>query len=43
MNSTIVNNINNCAMPDDTLICLGDWSFGGFEVSVNFGIELCVK
>lgn len=31
MNDTIVNNINSVAMPDDILICLGDWSFGGFE------------
>lgn len=31
MNSTIVNNINYRVKPDDILLCLGDWSFGGFE------------
>jgi calcineurin-like phosphoesterase family protein len=31
MNSTIVDNINEVVMQDDILICLGDWSFGGFE------------
>lgn len=31
MNDTIVNNINATVRPDDYLIHLGDWSFGGFE------------
>jgi len=31
MNSAIVNNINEVVMQDDIAICLGDWSFGGFE------------
>lgn len=43
MNSTIVNNINNCAMPDDTLICLGDWSFGGFESIREFWDRIMCK
>lgn len=29
MNDTIVNNINNVVQPEDVLIHLGDWSFGG--------------
>ena len=43
MNSTIVNNINNCVMPDDTLICLGDWSFGGFESIREFWDRIMCK
>lgn len=43
MNSTIVNNINECAMPDDTLICLGDWSFGGFESIREFWGRIMCK
>lgn len=43
MNSAIVNNINNCAMPDDTLICLGDWSFGGFESIREFWDRIMCK
>jgi len=43
MNSVIVNNINNCAMPDDTLICLGDWSFGGFESIREFWDRIMCK
>lgn len=31
MNNTIVSNINNVVGQDDILICLGDWSFGGFD------------
>jgi calcineurin-like phosphoesterase family protein len=31
MNDTIVNNINSRVGENDILICLGDWSFGGFE------------
>lgn len=31
MNDSMVNNINNVVMPDDILIHLGDWSFGGYD------------
>jgi len=31
MNDAIVNNINSRVGEDDILICLGDWSFGGFD------------
>lgn len=37
MNETLVNNINNVVKQDDTLIMLGDVSFGGFD---NIGIFL---
>ena len=30
-NQTIVNGINNVVDKDDTLYCLGDWSFGGID------------
>lgn len=43
MNDTIVNNINNVAMQDDILICLGDWSFGGFEKIKEFWDRLVCK
>jgi calcineurin-like phosphoesterase family protein len=43
MNFAIVNNINNCVMPDDTLICLGDWSFGGFESIREFWDRIMCK
>lgn len=43
MNAAIVNNINNCAMPDDLLICLGDWSFGGFESIREFWDRIMCK
>jgi calcineurin-like phosphoesterase family protein len=43
MNSAIVNNINNCVMTDDTLICLGDWSFGGFESIREFWDRIMCK
>lgn len=43
MNAAIVNNINNCAMPDDILICLGDWSFGGFESIREFWDRIMCK
>lgn len=42
MNAKIVNNINDCVKPDDILICLGDWSFGGFNRVAEFrGRILC--
>ncbi len=43
MNSTIVNNINECAGQDDVLICLGDWSFGGFENIAEFWNRIVCK
>ena len=43
MNTSIVNNINSCAMPDDILICLGDWSFGGFESIREFWDRIMCK
>ena len=36
MNATLVNNINELVDPDDILIHLGDWSFGGFEMIREF-------
>ena len=43
MNKTIVNNINSLVRADDILICLGDWSFGGFENIPKFRNELLCK
>lgn len=43
MNSAIVYNINSCAMPDDILICLGDWSFGGFGYIREFWDRIVCK
>lgn len=43
MNDIIVNNINEVAMQDDVLICLGDWSFGGFEKIREFWNRLVCK
>jgi calcineurin-like phosphoesterase family protein len=43
MNDTIVNNINSCVMPDDVLIHLGDWSFGGFDRIKDFYDRLICK
>ena len=43
MNSRIVENINKCAAQDDILICLGDWSFGGFESITEFWNRLICK
>lgn len=43
MNSEIVNNINNYVMQDDILICLGDWSFGGFESIKEFWDRIVCK
>jgi calcineurin-like phosphoesterase family protein len=31
MNQTLVDRINQQVMPNDILIHLGDWSFGGFD------------
>jgi calcineurin-like phosphoesterase family protein len=43
MNSTIVDNINQVVMQDEILICLGDWSFGGFESIREFWDRLVCK
>lgn len=43
MNAAIVNNINAVANQDDLLICLGDWSFGGFDSIQNFYNRLICK
>jgi calcineurin-like phosphoesterase family protein len=43
MNQTIVQKINNNVMPNDILICLGDWSFGGFENIREFWDKLVCK
>jgi calcineurin-like phosphoesterase family protein len=43
MNSVIVNNINENVEQDDVLICLGDWSFGGFENIKEFWERLVCK
>lgn len=36
MNTRIVENINSVVGQDDILLCLGDWSFGGFESIKQF-------
>lgn len=43
MNDRIVNNINENVKKDDTLICLGDWSFGGFNSIQEFWDRLNCK
>jgi len=43
MNARIVNNINEVAGQDDILICLGDWSFGGYEKIFEFQKRLICK
>lgn len=43
MNSVIVNNINEMVKPDDTLIHLGDLSFGGFDKIEQFLDRLSCK
>lgn len=43
MNSTIVENINAVAGQDDILICMGDWSFGGYEKIFEFHSRLICK
>ena len=43
MNSVIVDNINSKIGPDDTLIHLGDFSFGGFESIGQFLDRLVCK
>ncbi len=36
MNTALVENINKYVKPDDWLLHLGDWSFGGFEMIAKF-------
>lgn len=43
MNARIVDNINDCVDQKDVLICLGDWSFGGFESITEFWNRLICK
>ena len=43
MNTTIVGNINNVVGQDDILICLGDFSFGGFDSIQEFYNRLICK
>jgi calcineurin-like phosphoesterase family protein len=43
MNAAIVDNINDCAGQGDILICLGDWSFGGYESIAEFWNRLICK
>jgi hypothetical protein len=43
MNAAIVDSINDCAKQEDILICLGDWSFGGFESITEFWNRLICK
>ena len=43
MNRTIVDNINKVVMPDDTLVHLGDWSFGGLENIWNLRNRIMCK
>ena len=43
MNALIVNNINENVMQDDILICLGDWSFGGYDSIREFWDRIVCK
>ena len=43
MNSAIVDNINQVVNQGDILICLGDWSFGGFESIKEFWDRIICK
>jgi calcineurin-like phosphoesterase family protein len=43
MNEAIVNGINWNVGQDDILICLGDWSFGGFESIEQFRNRIVCK
>lgn len=43
MNADIVNNINNNIMQDDIAICLGDWSFGGYDSIREFWDRIVCK
>ncbi len=43
MNTAIVNGINSKVGPDDILVHLGDWSFGGFESISEFRNQIVCK
>lgn len=43
MNEVIVKNINNTVNPNDILVHLGDWSFGGFEKIEEFRNKIFCK
>jgi calcineurin-like phosphoesterase family protein len=43
MNEGIVNGINSVVEPNDWLIHLGDWSFGGFEKIAEFRSQINCK
>ena len=43
MNNVIVDNINNMVGENDILFHLGDWSFGGFENSIEFRNRIVCK
>ena len=43
MNSAIVSGINSVVGPDDVLVHLGDWSFGGFESIAEFRKKILCK
>ena len=43
MNETLVTNINNHVNPNDWLIHMGDWSFGGFEKVQEFRDQINCK
>jgi calcineurin-like phosphoesterase family protein len=43
MNAAIVDNINAVVKQDDVVICLGDWSFGGFDSILEFWGRLVCK
>jgi len=43
MNESIINGINWNVGQDDILICLGDWSFGGFEYIEEFRNRIVCK
>lgn len=43
MNQALVEEINSKVQDDDTLVCLGDWSFGGIENIWNFRKQIRCK
>lgn len=43
MNETLINNINYKINPNDILIHLGDWSFGGFDNIIKFRDRISCK
>ena len=43
MNDAIVSGINSVVGPDDYLVHMGDWSFGGFECIAQFRNQIACK